>query len=103
MACWQQGLRPAAVVAIGRVHHDAPDTPARIAEYLALAAVDAFVRIQAPLLAQAWGQFDTLRVHQRQRRRGQTPLRQPVGAVTGLTQAFKRAIRSPPGEVIVNG
>ena len=51
----QQGLCAAAAVAIGRVHHDAPEAPTRVAEYLALAPIYALVRIKAPLLAQTWG------------------------------------------------
>jgi len=47
-------------MAIGRVHHDAPNASSRIAEHLALAPVDALMGIQASLLAQARGQFDTL-------------------------------------------
>jgi hypothetical protein len=89
-------------MAIGRGHYHAPTAATCITEHLTLKAVDAFVRIEAPLLAHARGQFDALRVYKRQRRRGQTPLRQPVGAVTSLTQALKCAIRSPLGEVLID-
>lgn len=95
-------MRSAAVVAIGRVHHDAPNAPTRVAEHLALTAIDALVRVQSPLLTQPWGQFDTLRVYQRQRRRGQSPLCQAVRAVAGVTQALKRAVCPPPGKVLID-
>jgi hypothetical protein len=47
-----------------RVHRRLPDMPTRVAEYLTLAPVDAFVGIQAPLLAQARRQLDALRIGQ---------------------------------------
>jgi hypothetical protein len=58
----QQDVGRAAIMPVGGVYGRLPDMPTRVAKHLTLAAVDAFVGIGAPLLAQARGQLDALRI-----------------------------------------
>ena len=89
-------------MAVGGVYVHPPNAPARVAEHLPFAPIDPLVGVEAPLLTQARGQLDALRIDQRQRRGGQAVTRQPVGPVSRLVESLQQAGGLPAGKIVVH-